>query len=84
MNTLHISLGLMVAGAVLYLLGRRQVRVTKVSASKNSIAVGGNNSGTITSSRPDDGGHGALTIISIVVELVAIALALYHILHKVG
>ncbi len=87
MEIFLVSFALMVLGGVIYWLGRRRrpsVNV-KVTATKNSVAIGGANSGSVTNTQTNEAaGHGILTIVAIVVELVAIGLALFQIFHRAG
>lgn len=81
---IYVGLGLMVVGVLLFSVGRRK-RSSAVS-SEGSVAVGGNNSGSIVNinhiSAPPShsGGHG-LTIAAIIVELVGIGVTLWHAYH---
>jgi hypothetical protein len=90
MNDYRIGIALMVAGAVLFLVGRVRSNRTSVSAKRGSVAVGRDSVGPITNInvRPQGthaiGGHG-LTIISIVVEIVGICAVIWHtilVIHK--
>lgn len=73
-----------VAGVILYFLSTRQQK--KVSASGGAVAVGGDNTGTITNTNTAASGHGAghsvLTILAIVVELAGITATVWHLLAK--
>jgi hypothetical protein len=87
MNEYLIGIGLMIAGAVLFFFGRAQSKRTSVHASSGSVAVGGNNSGTITNTNISQtnklhsaGGHG-ITVLAIVVELAGIAVTIWHVMH---
>lgn len=87
MNEYLIGIGLMIAGAVLFLFGRAQSKRTLVSASSGSVAIGGNNSGTITNTNVSQtnkvhnvGEHG-ITVLAIVVELTGIAVTIWHAMH---
>ncbi len=74
----------MVVGVLLFAVGRR--KQSSAVASNGSVAVGGNNSGSIVNinqpSAPPShsGGHG-LTIAAIIVELVGIGVTLWHAYH---
>ncbi len=79
-----LGIGLIVLGALLFAVARR--KTSSATASQGSVAVGKNNSGQIVnvnqqSSPPThSGGHG-LTVIAIVVEVVGIAVTLWHAFH---
>jgi len=84
MLSFKIGVVLMLIGVVLWFLGRRSDRGPRVQASKGSVAVGGNNTGTISNlSRTSSGhdGHSFLTKLSILVELLGIAVIIWHTLH---
>jgi hypothetical protein len=80
----YLGIGLMIAGAVLFFFGRRRSNRLSVRASRGSVAVGGNNIGSITNinqtNEGSSGGHG-LTVVSILVELAGIAAIVWHVLH---
>jgi len=81
---MYVGLGLVVVGVLLFVAGQRKRRSTV--SSNSSVAVGGNNSGSIVnvnqSSAPaaHSGGHG-LSIAAIIVELIGIAVTLWHAFH---
>ena len=83
MSEYFLGIGLMIAGIVLFFFGRARTKRVSVHASSGSVAVGGNNSGTITNTninQPDKGhtgGH-AITVIAILVELAGIAVTILH------
>jgi uncharacterized membrane protein len=88
MNEYLIGIGLMVAGAVLFFFDHAQSKRRSVHASGGSVAVGGNNSGTITNTNVNQaskvhgaGGHGIVTVLAIVVELLGIAVTIWHAMH---
>ena len=79
------GIGLMIAGAVLFFLGRGRSKRSSVHASNGSVAVGGNNIGPITNinqthKEHSAGGH-SITVLAIVVELVGIAVIVWHTMH---
>ena len=81
---------LIIAGVAIFLFGRRRSKQSSVRASDGSVAVGGNNSGSITNTNVSKtaneaptGGH-ALTVLAIVVELVGIAAIVWHSMHLAG
>lgn len=84
---LYLGLALMVLGVVLFLVSRRTgSRNVRVDASGSSVAVGGNNKGSITNvtlgvpSRATHGTHW-LTWVAIIVELIGIGVTIWHALH---
>lgn len=83
---LYVGLGLMAMGVVLFFVGRARSKTVRVAANAGSVAIGGKNTGSITNvnvgSAPAaaHGSH-ALTYASIVVELVGIAVVLWHAWH---
>lgn len=83
---LYIGLGLMALGVVLFLVGRAKSKTVRVEASGGSVAVGGKNSGSIANlnvGAAPAAAHSshALTYLSIMVELVGIAVVLWHAWH---
>jgi hypothetical protein len=80
-----IGISLMVAGAVLFVVGRLRSKRVTVHASKGSVAVGRDNVGQITN--VNVGGHKqgrgehALTLVSIFVEVVGIIVVFWHAMH---
>jgi hypothetical protein len=74
----------MVLGVLLFAVARR--KTSSATASQGSVSVGNNNSGQVVninhqSSPPaHSGGHG-LTLIAIFVEVVGIAVTLWHAFH---
>ena len=87
---LYAGFALMILGAALFLAGRRAgSKNVRVEASGGSIAVGGNNKGSITNlsmGAPPPASHGNhwLTWLGILVELVGIGVTLWHARHLVG
>lgn len=82
---LYVGLGLMALGIVLFFC-RSRSKTVRVEASSGSVAVGGKNAGSITNLNVGGApaaAHGshALTYASIVVELVGIAVVLWHAWH---
>jgi hypothetical protein len=87
MNALTIAVILIIAGIVLFITGRRGSKNgASTTAIGGSIAVGGSSSGPITNIN-EGSGHGekhgghAITIIAIIVELIGIAVAIWHAFH---
>jgi hypothetical protein len=83
---LYVGLGLMALGIVLFLIGRSRSKIVRVEASSGSVAVGGKNTGSITNLNVGGApaaAHSshALTYASIVVELVGIAVVIWHAWH---
>lgn len=84
---MFVGLGLMVVGVLLFAAGRR--KRSSAVASNGSVAVGGNNSGSIVninqpSATPSrSGGHG-MTTAAIIVELIGIGVTLWHAYHLVA
>lgn len=83
---LYVGLAMMVLGVVLLLAGRSKSKTVQVGASSGSVAVGGNNKGPITNTNigtPPATEHGShwLTKLAIGVELVGIAVTLWHAWH---
>jgi hypothetical protein len=77
----------MVVGVLLFAAGRR--KRSSAVASNGSVAVGGNNSGSIInvnqpSAPPSHSGSHGLTIAAIVVELFGIGVTLWHAYHLAG
>lgn len=86
---LYVGLGLMALGIVLFFIGRSRSKTVRVEANGGSVAVGGKNTGSITNLNVGGApaaAHGlhALTYASIVVELVGIAVVLWHAWHLVA
>lgn len=80
---LWIGISLIVLGGVLLAVARLNDR--RVSASQGSVAIGGDNRGTITNvnigeKQPPSRGH-ALTYVAIAVELIGIGVTLWHAYH---
>ena len=83
---LYVGLALMALGIVLFIVGRSRSKSMRVEASGSSVAVGGKNTGSITnlnvgaSPAAAHGSH-SLTYVAIGVELVGIAVTLWHAWH---
>ena len=88
-NTLWLGIILIIAGIVFFLLEKNRPKKPDVGATDGSVAIGGNNTGNINNlnvrreSAPKHGagGHNTLTLIAIVVELVGIAVVIWHAFH---
>ncbi len=83
MSGFWIGVGLMVLGIVLLLVSRGRAR--QVAASGGSVAIGGDNMGNVSNvnvggAHSQSHGHG-LTYAAIGVELVGIAVTLWHAWH---
>lgn len=83
---LYVGLALMAVGIALFLVGRSKSKSVRVEAHSGSIAVGGKNTGSITNTNigaPPAAAHGShgLTKVAIGVELVGIAVTLWHAWH---
>ena len=83
---LYAGLALMVLGIVLFFVGRSKSKTVRVEASKGSVAVGGENAGSITNvtigtQTPTERHSHSLTYWAIGVELVGIAVTLWHAWH---
>ncbi len=83
---LYVGLALMALGIVLFFIGRSKSKTVRVEASSGSVAVGGKNTGSITNlnvGTPPSAEHGvhSLTYLAIVVEIVGIAVTLWHAWH---
>ena len=83
---LYVGLALMAVGIVLFLVGRSKSNSIRVEANGGSIAVGGKNTGSITNTNigaPPATAHGShgLSKVAIGVELVGIAVTLWHAWH---
>lgn len=83
---LYVGLALMALGIVLFVVGRSRSKTVRVEASGGSVAVGGKNTGSITNlnvGAPPAAAHGShsLTYVAIGVELVGIAVTLWHAWH---
>ena len=87
MAGLYLGVGLMVAGGVGLLIGFYRA---KPSASSGSVSVGRDNRGTIyntnigTPTPSSHSNHNVLTYISILVEIVGIAVTIWHATHLVA
>ena len=86
---LFLGLVLMGLGIVLFYVGRSKSKIMRVEASGGSVSVGGKNSGSITNinvgaQAPVARGSHALTYWAIGVELVGIAVTLWHAWHMVA
>jgi hypothetical protein len=80
-----IGIGLVIAGALIFVVGRLRSKRVSVRASSGSVAVGGNSTAPITNvnvdSHKDQGpGHG-MTVVAIVVEIIGIAVVIWHAIH---
>jgi hypothetical protein len=74
---------LIFVGIGLLIVSRSRSTHSTVRASKGSIAVGGANTGQITNlnnNAQEGGGHG-LTVVAIIVEVIGIAVVIWHALH---
>lgn len=83
------GVALILLGVILFWIDRRRSTASSVSASRNSIAIGGNSLGPVTNvnsvGSPRHGlGIHWVTIISIIVELAGIAVVFWHIFHPVA
>ena len=84
---LYLGLALMALGVVLFLVGRTRSKTVRVEATTVSVAIGGNNHGSITNTNigttmPAVGrSHHRLTVVSIFVELAGIAVVIWHAWH---
>jgi hypothetical protein len=83
---LYVGVALMALGIVIFVIGRLKSKTVRVEASGGSVAVGGKNTGSITNlnvGAPPTATHGAhsLTYWAIGVELVGIAVTLWHAWH---
>lgn len=82
-----VGIGLISFGIVIFLIGRRPSRRSRISADRGSIAIGGSAYGSVTNLNAGaDKGHserggGRITILAIVVEIVGIAVTIWHALH---
>jgi hypothetical protein len=86
MSSLFLGIGLMIVGIVLIVVGRPGGTKSTVSASGGSVAVGRDSIGPITNvsiaaSSPKPSGHHIVTTIGIIVELVGIAVTIWHAIH---
>jgi hypothetical protein len=80
-----IGVGLVIAGAVIFVLGRLKSKRVSVRASGGSVAIGGSSSAPITNVNIDAHkdhapGHG-LTVVAIVVEIIGILVVIWHAIH---
>lgn len=83
---LYVGLALMAVGVVLLFVGRSKSKSVRVEANGNSIAVGGKNTGSITNTNigtPPASVHSShwLSKVAIGVEMVGIAVTLWHAWH---
>jgi hypothetical protein len=83
---LFCGIALMLIGAALYAVGRGSARRSNVHANDGSVAIGGDNSGPISNTkvggpRPENAGHNSLTTLSIAVEVIGIAVTVWHAIH---
>lgn len=84
---LYVGIALMVLGIVLFFGARSRSKTVRVDASNGSVAIGGNNRGSISNiniGKPPTASHGShhwLTVIAIVVELAGMAVVIWHALH---
>ncbi len=83
---LYVGLTLMALGIVLFFIGRSKSKSVRVEASGGSVAVGGKNTGSITNlnvgpTPPVAHGSHSITYLAIGVELVGIAVTLWHAWH---
>jgi hypothetical protein len=83
---LYLGLALMALGILLLGVSRSRSKTVRVEASGGSVAVGGKNTGSITNlnvGAPPAATHGphSLTYAAIGVELVGIAVTLWHAWH---
>lgn len=83
---LYVGLGLMALGIVLFVVSRSRSKTVRVEASGGSVAVGGKNRGSITNlnvGAPPAASHAShsLTYVAIGVELVGIAVTIWHAWH---
>jgi hypothetical protein len=78
-----LGFGLMLVGLVMFIAGRALGKRRSVNASGGSVAVGGSNSGPITNANvgATHKHNSALTVTSIVVELLGIAVVIWHAVH---
>jgi len=83
---LYVGFTLMALGIVLFFIGRSKSKSVRVEASGGSVAVGGKNTGSITNlnvgtTPPVAHGSHSITYLAIGVELVGIAVTLWHAWH---
>ncbi len=89
MNGYFLGTGLMALGAILFFVGRLHVKRDSVRASGGSVAIGGNNTGSITTTninqrdKPHSNGH-LITMVAIFVEIAGIAVTIWHAMHLAG
>lgn len=90
MDVILVGVCLIVVGVAIFFFGRGRSKRTSVRATRGSVAVGGNNNGSITntnmnraSNEAPSRGH-SLTVLAIIVELVGIAAIVWHTLHLAG
>jgi hypothetical protein len=89
MSIYFVGGGLVILGALLLLIGRHRSRRSSVSASRGSIAIGGNTYGSVSNvNTAPDKGHGIgehwITIVAIITELAGIAVIIWHTSHMVS
>lgn len=82
----YVGLALMGLGIILFIIGRLKSNTARVEARSGSIAVGGNNTGSINNinigSVPTSAhSSNSLTYIAMVVELVGITVTLWDVFH---
>lgn len=83
---LYVGLALMALGVVLFFIDRSKSKTVRVEASGGSVAVGGKNTGSITNLNvgmppPEAHNSHSLTYLAIVVEIVGIAVTIWHAWH---
>jgi hypothetical protein len=86
MSSYWPGIALIILGVLIFLFGKRSNR-SSVQASHGSVAVGGQNNGTIQNTNISHsaashgaGGHG-ITILAIGVELIGIGVTIWHAWH---
>lgn len=90
MNGMILGLILIIAGLVLLTFSLIRNKKVNVAANNSSMAVGGSNSGVMlnvnkSSAAPEPKKHGhGLTVLAMLVELVGIAVTLWHAMHLAG
>ena len=81
----YVGLALMGLGVVLFFMGRSKSKTVRVEANSGAVAVGGKNTGSITNvnigTPPVARRSHSLTYWAIAVELVGIAVTLWHAWH---
>ena len=83
---LYVGIALMALGIVVFFIGRSKSKLVRVEAISGSVAVGGKNTGSITNlnvGAPSPVAHGvhSITYLAIGVELIGIAVTLWHAWH---